>query len=99
MTTTNRASVRTLLTLVLALVPFLGVAAAARMVGPTRGLVRWRWLLAGLGLSLVVFTTYDPGRLLLVNRGARSTRLWAALSEGTPAAHYLPSLVAGAPDD
>jgi hypothetical protein len=85
--------------LLVPLVPFLGVAAAARMAGPIRGLARWRWVLSGLGLCLLAFVTYDPGRLLLVNRGSRPTRLWEALSDGTPAAHYLPSLVAGAPDD
>jgi len=34
----------------------------------------------------------EPGRLLLLNRGDRPTRVWAALSGATPAGRYLPSL-------
>ena len=39
----------------------------------------------------------DPGDLLLLNRGDRPTRLWAALSGGRRVGRYLPSLVTGRP--
>jgi hypothetical protein len=38
-----------------------------------------------------------PADLLLLNRGARPSRVWSALSGELPIARYLPSLVAGAP--
>jgi len=48
-----------------------------------------------LTLALLIYVTADPGDLLLVNRGDRPTRLWAALSaETTAVGAYLPSLVA-----
>jgi len=81
------------------LVPLLALAVAARAAGPVAGLWRWRWTLLGLGLSLFWWMTREPGRLLLVNRGARPTRVWASLSGETPVGHYLPSLVAGEAED
>jgi hypothetical protein len=40
----------------------------------------------GVGMSA------DPGALLLVNRGDRPTRVWAALSGSRDAGRYLPSV-------
>ena len=80
-------------------VPFLGVAMAAGVGGAARGLARWRWVLLGLGLWGLLFAIQDPGRLLLVNRGARPSRLWAAVSREVPVGRYLPSLVSGTPEE
>jgi hypothetical protein len=43
--------------------------------------------------------TFRPAALLLLNRGDRPTRLWAALSGERPIATYLPSLVSATPDE
>ncbi len=67
--------------------------------GPIRGLARWRWVLAALGLALAVFAAARPGDLLLLNRGDRPTRLWTALSGDADVGRYLPSLVTARPDD
>lgn len=75
------------------LLPLLGAALALRLSEAPRGLARWRLTLLGIGLGLGVFMTVRPGALLLVNRGDRPTRVWAALSGETPVARYLPSLV------
>ncbi len=40
-----------------------------------------------------------PEALLMLNRGDRPTRVWAALSGVTPVGRYLPSIVAGGPSD
>jgi len=74
------------------LVPLLGVAVAARAAEGTRGLVRGRGALLAVGFALALFAVSDPGRLLLVNRGNRPTRLWAALSGEGELGRYLPSL-------
>lgn len=79
------------------LVPFLALAAAAGMTAPRRGLHRWRVPLAAAGLALAVFMALRPGELLLVNRGDRPTRVWAALSGEAPVGRYLPSLVSSDP--
>ena len=82
------------------LVPLLGVLAALRVAAGGTGLARWRGALAALGVAYVLFVSFEPGRLLLVNRGSRPTRLWEALSASPgQVAHYLPSLVAPQPDD
>ncbi len=81
------------------LLPLLALAVAVRAAGPASGLWRWRFTLLGLGLSLFWWMTREPGRLLLVNRGARPTRVWASLSGETPVGRYLPSLVAGEAED
>ncbi len=82
------------------LVPLLGVLAALRVAAGVTGLARWRSVLAALGVAYVLFVSFEPGRLLLVNRGSRPTRLWEALSPSPgQVAHYLPSLVAAQPDD
>lgn len=75
------------------LVPFLALAAGACVAASTRGLVRWRVPLAATGLALAAFMALQPADLLLVNRGDRPTRVWAALSGDTPVGRYLPSLV------
>jgi hypothetical protein len=75
------------------IVPFLGLCVALRARGGgMRGLLRWRWPLLALGFGLFTLAVVDPGRLLLVNRGGRPTRLWAALSGDRPLGRYLPGL-------
>jgi hypothetical protein len=76
------------------LVPFLGMALAARLAGSPRGLARWRWPLLGLGMALAAFMAARPEDRLLLNRGAQPTRVWAALSGAASLERYLPSLVA-----
>jgi len=72
----------------------LGVALAqASTAAAGRGLARWRGLLLAGGFALAVVAIARPGDLLLVNRGDRPTRLWAALSGERPVERYLPSLV------
>jgi hypothetical protein len=81
------------------LVPVLAIAAALRFSESPRGLSRWAWPLTAIGLALAMFATARPGDLLLLNRGDRPTRLWAALSGDVPVERYLPSLVSGAPEE
>jgi hypothetical protein len=75
------------------LVPFLALAAGAGVAASARGLVRWRAPLAATSLALAVFMALQPADLLLVNRGDRPTRVWAALSGDAAVGRYLPSLV------
>lgn len=84
---------------VVALVPVLAIAAALRLTESERGLSRWAWPLASLGLFLALFATARPGALLLLNRGDRPTRLWATLSGDAPLERYLPSLVGGTAEE
>jgi hypothetical protein len=81
------------------LVPVLALALAARVALSRTGLARWRWALAFLGLATTIGMTLRPAALLLLNRGDRPTRLWAALSGERPIAAYLPSLVSAVPDE
>jgi hypothetical protein len=81
------------------LVPVLAVAAAARVTGPASGLARWRWGLFAAGAALALFMAAQPESLLMLNRGDRPTRVWAALSNGTPVGRYLPSMVTDASPD
>jgi hypothetical protein len=82
------------------IVSVLAVAVAQAVATSPRGLSRWTWPLALAGYGLAVYAVADPGRLLLLNRGDRATRLWEALSAGgVELERYLPSLVRGAPDD
>jgi hypothetical protein len=77
------------------LLPILGPLVALRAARDPqlpRGLLRWRAALVGIGFALVAFMTYDPGRLMLLNRRNRPTRLWAALSGEGDVGRYLPSL-------
>ncbi len=74
------------------LLPILAAALALRLAEPARGLARWRAALLALGLGLAAFMVAEPGRLLLLNRGNRPTRVWSALSSETPVERYLPSL-------
>ena len=83
---------------VVPLVPLLAVCVGLR-ADPVRGLARWRWVLAALGLAVAVFATARPGDLLLLNRGDRPTRLWTALSGEADVGRYLPSLVTAQPDE
>jgi len=77
------------------LIPVLAAFAALRTDpgADARGLARWRWVLAALGLAVALFGVARPGDLLLLNRGDRPTRLWTALSGETDVGRYLPSLV------
>jgi hypothetical protein len=81
------------------LVPVLALALAARVAVSRAGLARWRWPLAALGVAVTIGMTIRPAALLLLNRGDRPTRLWAALSGERPIATYLPSLVSATPDE
>ena len=83
------------------LVPLLAACAGLRVdpASAPRGIARWRWVLAGLGLAIALFTAARPGELLLLNRGDRPTRLWAALSADVDVGRYLPSLVTARPDE
>ena len=81
------------------LVPVLAIAAALRVTESPRGLARWAWPLASIGLALALFAAARPGDLLLLNRGDRPTRLWAALSGDVAVERYLPSLVRGTPEE
>ncbi|HWW93404.1 MAG TPA: hypothetical protein VN375_08570, partial [Vicinamibacteria bacterium] len=83
--------------LLVPLVPFLGLALALCAAGPPRGLLRWRWPLLLSGLALAAFMIAEPTRLLLLNRGSRPTRVWAALSGAWPVGRYLPSLTVADP--
>lgn len=58
-----------------------------------RGLARWRGPLLAAGFAAALVAIARPGDLLLVNRGDRPTRFWAALSGERPVERYLPSLV------
>ena len=81
------------------LVPVLALALAARVAHSRIGLARWRWPLALLGVAATIGMTVRPAALLLLNRGDRPTRLWAALSGERPIATYLPSLVSATSDE
>ena len=74
------------------LVPLLGVAIAARLADSPRGLARWRAGLVAVGSGLALLAVASPGRLFLVNRGSRPTRLWAVLSGEGDLGRYLPSM-------
>jgi hypothetical protein len=81
------------------LVPLLAVTMAARLRESERGLARWRWSLLALGFGLTFFMSARPAALLMLNRGDRPTRLWAALSGETPVERVLPSLAANSATD
>ena len=74
------------------LLPVLAVAAASRVALGRQGLVRWWPGLLLIGSSLAAVLVADPEARLLLNRGNRPTRLWAALSDGVPLGDYLPTL-------
>jgi hypothetical protein len=67
--------------------------ALASTASAGRGLARWRGVLVAAGFSVALVAIARPGDLLLVNRGDRPTRFWAALSGERPVERYLPSLV------
>jgi hypothetical protein len=77
------------------LLPFLGLAVSVRLANPAVGLAHGRWPLLAGGGALALLMVARPADLLLLNRGARPTRVWAALSGDVPVARYLPSLVSG----
>lgn len=81
------------------LVPLLAAALAVRVARSPRGLAHWALPLGLLGLALALVMAWEPGALLLVNRGDRPTRLWAALSGDTAVGRYLPSLVTGSGEE
>ena len=74
------------------MLPFLVVALAVRLAGARVGLVRWWPALFLTGVVLSAVAVAEPAARLLLNRGNRPTRLWAALSEGVAIGDYLPTL-------
>jgi hypothetical protein len=80
------------------LVPLVSILAllvalrAARDPQIPRGLLRWRAALVAVGFAILAVTIYDPGRLMLLNRRNRPTRLWTALSGEGEVGRYIPSL-------
>ena len=74
------------------LVPVLALFIAHGACGPARGLLRWRAALLATGIGLLAFAAVDPGRLLLLNRAGRPSRLLASLSREGSLGRYLPSL-------
>lgn len=74
------------------LLPFLAVAVALRVARSRAGLVRWWPGLLVTGVLLAAVALAEPASRMLLNRGSRPTRLWAALSGEVPIASYLPTL-------
>jgi hypothetical protein len=74
------------------MVPFLAVALALRLAHSPAGLARWWRGLFLTGAALSVVALAEPSARVLLNRGNRPTRLWAALSGGVPIGDYLPTL-------
>ena len=74
------------------LLPFMGAPLALRLSKPDTGLRRWFPGLWITGVFLAAVTVADPAARLLLNRGNRPTRLWAALSGGPAIGDYLPTL-------
>jgi len=74
------------------LLPLLVVALSLRLVEARTGLARWWSGLFVTGAVLAAVSVAEPGARLLLNRGNRPTRLWAALSQGTSIGDYLPTL-------
>jgi hypothetical protein len=74
------------------MVPFLAAALALRLARSSTGLARWWRGLFLTGAVLCAVALADPAARVLLNRGNRPTRLWAALSGGVPIADYLPTL-------
>jgi hypothetical protein len=74
------------------MVPLLGVALALRLARARTGLARWFPGLLLTGAVLGVVAVAEPTARVLLNRGNRPTRLWAALSDGVPIGGYLPTL-------
>jgi len=78
--------------LLVPMLPFLVVALAARLAGSRAGLARWCPGLLLTGAVLSVVAVAEPTARVLLNRGNRPTRLWAALSDAVPIGDYLPML-------
>jgi hypothetical protein len=77
------------------LVPFLAVLLALRASrddGSPRGLLRWRAALVTTGYGVLLYGVLEPGRILLLGRRARPSRLWEALSGDGDLNRYLPAL-------
>lgn len=81
------------------LVPLLALTAAARLRESQSGIARWRWSLLAWGFWLALLMAARPSDLLMLNRGDRPTRVWAAISGETPVERVLPSLVANSARD
>ena len=77
------------------LVPLLAVLLALRAArdgGSPRGLLRWRAALLAAGYGILVIGVLAPGRMLLLGRRSRPSRLWTALSGEGDLNRYLPTL-------
>jgi hypothetical protein len=78
--------------LLVPMLPFLVVALASRLARSRAGLARWCPGLLLTGAVLAVVAVAEPTARVLLNRGNRPTRLWAALSDAVPIGDYLPTL-------
>jgi hypothetical protein len=74
------------------MLPFLAVAIALRLARSRAGLARWWTGLWLTGMVVSAVAVAEPSARLLLNRGNRPTRLWAALSDAVPIGDYLPTL-------
>jgi hypothetical protein len=74
------------------MLPFLAVAIALRLARSRAGLARWWTGLWLTGMVVSAVAVAEPSARLLLNRGNRPTRLWAALSDGVAISDYLPTL-------
>ncbi len=74
------------------MLPFLVAALALRLERSRAGLARWWPGLVLTGTVLSVVAVAEPAARVLLNRGNRPTRLWAALSGTVPIGDYLPTL-------
>ena len=74
------------------MLPLLAVALALRLARARTGLARWWPGLFVTGLVLSAWAVAEPAARLLLNRGNRPTRLWAALSGDVAIGDYLPTL-------
>ena len=55
-------------------------------------IARWRALLLAAGYGILVYGVLEPGRMLLLGRRSKPSRLWTALSGEGDLNRYLPSL-------
>jgi hypothetical protein len=75
------------------LLPVLAIALAGRLAAhPGRGLARWRWPLAALGVGLALFLFAHPRAMLMVNGRGGTAHGFDALAGAVSFSRYLPFL-------